>query len=152
MRQLALATVGLALVLAACTGSAPPPIEVEASAPAVSYVSDVEPILDRRCVACHSCYNAPCQLQLGSYEGLDRGASKAAVYSGSRLRAQDPTRLFVDAQTTEEWRAKDFTSVLENTADGGFNNSILLELLDAKRRQPMPVGEYHPEASDRDVQ
>ncbi|MBW2269637.1 MAG: fatty acid cis/trans isomerase [Deltaproteobacteria bacterium] len=69
-----------------------------------------------------------------------------AVYSSSRLRSQDPTRLFMDAQTTEEWRAKGFTSVVENTADRGFDNSILLALLEAKRRQPLPVGEYHAEA------
>jgi hypothetical protein len=121
---------------------------MKTTAAPVSYLEDVKPILDRRCVVCHSCYNSPCQLKLSSYEGLDRGASKQAVYSSSRLHPQDPTRLFMDAQTTEEWRAKGFTSVLENTAGSGFNNSILLELLEAKRRQPVPAGEYHPEAAD----
>jgi hypothetical protein len=124
--------------------AAPTPVEVPPAAPALSYVHDIKPILDRRCVVCHSCYNAPCQLQLGTYEGLDRGATKAAVYA-TRLRAQDPTRLFMDAHTTDAWRAKGFTSVLESTADSGFDDSILLELLEAKRRQPAPVGEYHAE-------
>ncbi len=112
MGRFTLVTIGLALWLGACAGEAPPPVEIRATAPTLSYQGDVEPVLDKRCVVCHSCYNAPCQLQLGSYEGLERGASKAGVYSSSRLRAQDPTRLFMDAQTTEEWRAKDFTSVL----------------------------------------
>jgi len=146
VRRSALATIGVALLLGACRGEAPPPVEIKTSAPPLSYLGDVKPVLDRRCVACHSCYNAPCQLKLSSYEGLDRGANKQGVYSSSRLHAQDPTRLFMDAQTTEQWRAKGFTSVLENTAGGDLNDSILLELLEAKRRQPVPVGRYEPEA------
>jgi hypothetical protein len=146
VRRSALATIGVALLLGACRGEAPPPVEIKTSAPPLSYLGDVKPVLDRRCVACHSCYNAPCQLKLSSYEGLDRGTSKQGVYSSSRLHAQDPTRLFMDAQTTEAWRAKGFTSVLENTAGGDHNDSILLELLEAKRRQPVPVGRYEPEA------
>jgi hypothetical protein len=148
LKSFALAVVGLGLLLGACMGEALPPVEIKTSAPALRYLDDVKPILDGRCVVCHSCYNAPCQLQLGSYEGIDRGASKETVYSGSRLRAQAPTRLFMDAQTSEEWRAKGFTSVLENTADSGFNDSILLQLLEAKRQQPLPVGEYQAEAAD----
>ena len=95
MRILVLATLGLALSVVACMGDvAPTPVDVPPSAPALSYVHDIKPILDRRCVVCH---NAPCQLQLGSYEVLDRGATKAAVYA-TRFRAQDPTRLFMDHQ------------------------------------------------------
>jgi hypothetical protein len=99
-------------------------------------------------VVCHSCYNAPCQLKLSSYEGLDRGGSKLPVYSGARLHDQEPTRLFTDAQTTHEWRAKGFHSVSENTASAGANDSILLTLLDAKRRHPEIRGAYHAEADD----
>jgi len=124
------------------------PVEVTPPVRTLSYVDDVRPVLDRRCVVCHSCYNAGCQLKLSSFEGLDRGASKQSVYSSSRLRAADPSRLFTDANTTEEWRDRGFASVLENTAEAGFNDSILIELLDAKRRQPVPFGEYHPEATD----
>jgi hypothetical protein len=145
LKHLTHATIGLTLLLGACTGSAPPPVEVEATAPPVSYLEDVKPVLDQRCVVCHSCYNAPCQLKLSSFEGLDRGASKAGVYASSRLRPQDPTRLFTDAQTTEQWRTMGFTSVSENTAEGDFNDSILLALLEAKQEQPVPTGEYHPE-------
>ena len=45
----------------------------------VSFYKEVKPILDTRCVSCHGCYDAPCQLKLGSIEGLDRGASKQLV-------------------------------------------------------------------------
>ncbi len=77
----------------------------------VSYWEDIQPILDSRCVVCHACYDAPCQLKLSSYEGILRGASKEPVYNASRLTPMDPTRLFIDASTPSEWRRKGFFSV-----------------------------------------
>lgn len=35
-----------------------------------------KPILDNRCVVCHACYDAPCQLKMTSAEGIDRGRAK----------------------------------------------------------------------------
>jgi uncharacterized membrane protein len=32
----------------------------------ISYNDSVRPILQRRCVVCHGCYDAPCQLKLSS--------------------------------------------------------------------------------------
>ena len=61
-------------------------------------------VLEQRCMVCHGCYDAPCQLKLEAHAGLVRGASKALVYDGARLRAADLTRLFDDAQTEEQWR------------------------------------------------
>jgi hypothetical protein len=49
-----------------------------AAAGGVSYRDDVRPILDNRCVVCHGCYDAACQLKLGSWEGIARGTSKSA--------------------------------------------------------------------------
>ena len=60
----------------------------------VDFIDDVKPILDKRCVSCHSCYNSPCQAKYSSFEGVDRGASKNLVYDATRLFADDPTRLF----------------------------------------------------------
>lgn len=37
------------------------------------YLHTVKPILESRCVVCHGCYDAPCQLKLSSPEGIDRG-------------------------------------------------------------------------------
>ena len=39
------------------------------------YWQDVKPVLEQRCVVCHACYDAPCQLKLSSIEGIERGAS-----------------------------------------------------------------------------
>lgn len=62
-----------------------------------SYSQSIQPIFTQKCVACHACYDAPCQLNLGSGEGLERGAHKDPIYNGTRTKAQPATRLFVDA-------------------------------------------------------
>ena len=46
----------------------------------------------------------------------------------------DPTRLFTDAKNTTEWRKKGFFSVTESTVGDGFNDSIMLQLLDQQRK------------------
>ncbi len=138
----------LFLCVGACTHNGLPAVTVDANSSPVSFLRDVKPILDGRCVVCHSCYNSPCQLKLSSYEGLDRGGSKDVVYDRFRFRTQDPTRLFMDADSTTAWRKRGFHSVIENGAKGDRNNSILLQLLDVKRRQPEITGEYRPEARD----
>ena len=82
----------------------------------VSYSRDVQPILSHKCVACHACYDSPCQLNLGSGEGVQRGASKLPVYDGVRTKAQATTRLYLDAHGEAAWRAKGFHSVLNPQA------------------------------------
>src|SRR5438445_13109455 len=72
------------------------------------YSQRVQPIFNNRCLSCHSCFNAPCQLNLQSYEGFARGATKLNVYNGSRLKAVEPSRIWVDAKSTEAWRKKAF--------------------------------------------
>ncbi len=76
------------------------------------YQDQVKPILESRCISCHACYDAPCQIKLTAPQGIERGGSKLKVYEGSRLLAASPTRLFEDAQTTEEWRGKEFYPIL----------------------------------------
>jgi len=139
----------LALTATACMQADMPPVKVETPiSTTVDYLDDVSPILARRCVVCHSCYNAACQLKLGSIEGIERGGSKIPVYDGARIRTQDPTRLFIDAQTTKQWRKKGFHSVTESDVSEPYNASIMLHLLDHKRRHPASTGEYHAEATD----
>ena len=53
--------------------------------PSVDFWRDVKPVLDSRCVVCHGCYDAPCQLQTTSYEGVTRGANKDTVYDSRPL-------------------------------------------------------------------
>ncbi|NOR57468.1 MAG: peptidylprolyl isomerase, partial [Sulfurimonas sp.] len=124
------------------------PVEVNIPQARIEYLKEVKPILDKRCVVCHSCYNSPCQLKLSSFEGVDRGASKDKVYLAERLLAQDPSRLFIDAKDTKEWREKGFNSVLESDAVNGSNNSMMLLLLDHKMKNPQSKGEYFSESDD----
>ena len=138
----------LLVLLAGCAAPPPPPVQVQIPDRRIDYVAEVKPLLDKRCVVCHSCYNSPCQLKLSSFEGVDRGGTKKAVYNSTRLTTMDPTRLFIDAQTTEQWRQKKFFSVTDNNARSGYNNSIMLQLLSHKMSNPKSTGDYHPEAED----
>ena len=144
-----LAMAGL-FVFVACAAKAPAPVPVafQITMRHIDYMNEVKPVLDRRCAVCHSCYNSPCQLKLDSFEGVDRGATKRAVYNSARLRSMDPTRLFTDAQSTNEWRKKEFFSVTDSNASCGLNNSIMIELLSHKMKNPKSVGEYRSEADD----
>jgi hypothetical protein len=107
----------------------------------MSYRRDVRPVLERRCVVCHGCYDAPCQLKLGSWEGIARGATKAVVYDGTRLEEAPPTRLFVDAQLPSQWRQKGFYPVLNERSPSPENNlaaSVLYRSLALKTAHPLP--------------
>lgn len=107
----------------------------------LTYYRDTKPIIDKRCVVCHSCYDAPCQLKLEAYEGLLRGANPSKVYDGTRLLGASLTRLFEDAQTTAEWRHKGFHPVLNerrNTASANINAGVMAQLLELKQIHPLP--------------
>jgi hypothetical protein len=114
----------------------------------VSYWRDIQPLLERRCAVCHACYDAPCQLKLGSFEGLDRGATKQLLYDGKRMHPVAPTRLFIDAQDTAGWRKKRFFPVLNERADtavAALDNSLLAKMLLLKRENPLPATGKLPE-------
>jgi hypothetical protein len=138
----------LTLLLAGCLAKALPPVAMKIPTRTIDYQQEVKPLLDKRCTVCHSCYNSPCQLKIDSFEGADRGATKEAVYNSSRLKAMDPTRLFTDAQTTAEWRQKKFFSVTASTVADGLNDSLMLQMLSHKLKNPKSVGEYQSEADD----
>ena len=122
------------------------PVKVEQAQVAINFLDDVKPILDKRCVSCHSCYNAPCQAKYSSFEGVDRGASKAVVYDALRLKAIEPTRLFIDAQTTEEWRQHDFYSLTKDKGSNSLeNDSMMMHMLNEKKMHPEVKGAYSPE-------
>ncbi len=130
------------LLFTACSNKELEEVQFKKFEKKVSYYKDVKPILDNRCVTCHSCYNSPCQLKLDSFEGLDRGSSKEEVYA-TRLKAAEPTRLFVDAISTKQWREKSFSSVLEKDEDS--DESIMMQFLFQKELNPQLKGNYSPE-------
>lgn len=128
-------------LLVAALLSTPAPAQ-DASQAAPDYRSQIKPLLAARCVACHACFDAPCQLNLTSFEGIDRGASKAKVYQGARLREADPTRLGLDAQSTAEWRNKGFfsaTTGVDAKSGAARPGGVMLDLLTLKKRSPEPA-------------
>ncbi|HEY5973381.1 MAG TPA: fatty acid cis/trans isomerase [Geobacteraceae bacterium] len=134
--------------LAGCAGKPLPPVAVKIPTRTIDYQKEVKPLLDKRCTVCHSCYNSPCQLKLDSFEGTDRGATKRAIYNAGRLKTMDPTRLFFDAQSTKEWREKQFFSVTESTVADGLNDSLMIQLLSHKLKNPKSTGDYKPETDE----
>jgi len=105
-----------------------------AAQPNISYVRDIQPILTEKCVACHACNDAPCQLNLGAGEGVARGASKIPVYDGERSVAQTPTRLFYDASGPRAWADKGFYSVLDAQ---GSQAALMSRMIDLGRSAPL---------------
>jgi hypothetical protein len=117
-----------------------PPERPVSSIQSYSYARDVKPILDQKCVACHGCYDAPCQLQLTSADGLLRGATKNPIYDSARLTDMAPTRLFVDATSTVEWREKKFFPVLNEqggSLDRNLESSLLFKMILLGRDHPL---------------
>ncbi|MDX2423022.1 MAG: fatty acid cis/trans isomerase [Amphritea sp.] len=111
-----------------------------------NFDSDVRPILDTKCLACHACYDAPCQLKMESYHGIERGASKLRVYDGGRLSDAIPTRLYIDAQTPQEWRQKGFYSVLSHYSDNEDQTAPLMQqMLDLGYNSPLPSDKVVPD-------
>ena len=111
----------------------------------------IKPLIDSRCVVCHACYDSPCQLNMASVDGIARGALKEKVYDGARLLAATPSRLFIDAQSTAQWRGRGFFPVLNErsqTAQANTQASVLAKMLELKQRQPLPSGAILPAAFD----
>ena len=118
-------------------------VSLPLSAAPLSYSRDVQPILTAKCVACHACYDAPCQLNLGSATGIQRGASPLEVYNARRTEAQATTRLFVDAQSEQGWRERGFHSVL-----GGGDAALVARMLELGRSHAPLPGSKLPEDLD----
>ena len=125
---------------------------IEATAPGtVDYWTDVKPIIEQRCVVCHGCYDAPCQLKMSSIEGIERGASPAIVYNQSRLKMAQPTRLFEDAQSVPEWRELGFHPVVnehEQTAEANVEAGVMHRILKLKDEHPLPDEKILPDSFD----
>ena len=117
----------------------------------VKYVQDVKPILESRCIVCHGCYDAPCQLDLSAHEGIERGANKDLVYNAGRLLAIEPTRLFVDAHSPAEWREKEFYPVLNErvqTKEANLKGNLIAKMLQLKQQHPLPTVTPLPSSFD----
>jgi len=145
------------LAFAGCTTDltrVPEAPEVPASTPAVAtrlpvpdFSREVRPVLEQRCVVCHACNDAPCQLKLEDHAGLVRGANPTPVYDGTRLTEAPPTRLHQDAHDVAAWRALGFHPVLAD-AQASPATGLMARLLTLRQTQPLPAGNLLPPTFD----
>jgi hypothetical protein len=149
------------LALTACSASNPDQneqmqkdIKAIQTLPELTF-KDVKPILEKRCIVCHGCFDAPCQLKLSSMEGITRGANKQKVYNKKRYFWQQPSRLFIDAKTTDEWRDMEFFSVLNEdelqSPEENLQNSLLYKMLNMKQLKSGRLPESGNLPDDLDV-
>lgn len=139
------------LLLSACESDNRTVAAVVAGNQSFNYQQHIQPIIENKCIACHACNDAPCQLKMQSAEGLERGASKLQVYDGARLKDIPPTRLYMDAQSTDEWHQKGFYSVLEKQLqpeEQGFGPSLLKNYIDLAQQNPLPLNKPIPDSID----
>ncbi len=115
------------------------------------YQQLAKPIIEQRCVVCHACYDAPCQLKMSSAAGIERGANPDLVYDGARLTAATPNRLFIDASGPAEWRQRGFHPVLNErrqTAEANIQASLLAQMLLLKQQHPLPAEQLLDDSFD----
>ncbi|HMS26119.1 MAG TPA: fatty acid cis/trans isomerase [Burkholderiaceae bacterium] len=106
-----------------------------------SYQQHIKPILDNRCVVCHGCYDAPCQLKMSSWDGIARGLSKSTVYGDLRMHETPLTRLGIDADFASQWRGLGFHPVLNEriaTTENNLAASVLWKSIELKQTHPLP--------------
>lgn len=135
-------------VLLALYRSAPPeelPRPLPSSPRPVDYLTEIRPIFEHKCVVCHACYDAPCQLKLSSHQGVLRGASKQQVYDGTRTQDAEPNRLYVDAHSEQAWRQRDFYSVIDGN---GQQAALMARMLALGHNHPWPANERLPDELD----
>lgn len=146
--------IALLFVLAACqnyqdaiSGNSQIPIPVIPPAPIerpVSYTQEIRPIIETKCLSCHSCFDAPCQLKLENAEGLLRGAFRESIYGGARTEAMPPTRLGIDELTVSGWRERGFHSVLQS--DDAQSEPLIAGMISLAKRYPFPPNSKIPDS------
>ncbi|MBL7545216.1 MAG: fatty acid cis/trans isomerase [Bdellovibrionaceae bacterium] len=98
------------------------------------YSREVQPIFNQRCIACHSCLESPCQLNLQTYDGVKRGGIQGSlVYNGVRTTEAPLTRMYQDGHTVQDWRAMGFYDIIGDVQNSIFLYSLKLGM---KNRQP----------------
>ncbi|MEI6895862.1 MAG: fatty acid cis/trans isomerase [Colwellia sp.] len=106
----------------------------------------IQPIIENRCVVCHGCYDAPCQLKMESRAGIVRGANKAQVYDGERLLTADITDSLsklteINTENLTPLRQQGFFPILnerQQTEQANTQASLFYQMLALKKQHPLP--------------
>ncbi len=118
--------------------AASPPPSTHSSGYTVDYVSQVQPIFNRRCIACHGCLGSPCNVKLDSFPGVERGGFEQNPYAahlGLGVRTDMEA-----ANSTAEWRERGFYPIVarQGAGDANLQASLLFRMIDAGRRHNLP--------------
>lgn len=103
---------------------------------ASEYSEKIQPIFDNRCIACHSCLNGPCQLNLQNYDNFARGATHKNVYDGLRIDSVAPTRPGIDATKVIDWRKLGFYDVNQSRK---LEENIFYQILGVKKLEKRDI-------------
>ncbi|TMM45762.1 fatty acid cis/trans isomerase [Colwellia ponticola] len=115
-------------------------------AQAINFNKNIQPIIENRCVVCHGCYDAPCQLKMENRAGLERGANKAMVYNGERLVTANISDSLsalteLNRDTLQPQRQQGFFPVFnerQQSALGNTQASLFYQMLALKQQHPLP--------------
>ena len=138
-RFLAAVFAGL-LFMSGCGEEKGTPVAQTGPAPSASpeYVTDIQPIFNRRCIACHGCLGSPCNVKLNSFRGADRGGFGINPYGN---HVGESPRVGMDlVQTTGEWRQRGFYPILnrEGTVKDRLDRSLLYKMVVAGYQHNKP--------------
>ena len=102
------------------------------------YLNQVQPIFNRRCIACHGCLDSPCLLKLTNHEGVIRGAY-ARNPEATHIFAEAPVRLNNEPNLAA-WRKRGFHPVIEQQGDPVErpHRSVLYQMLAAGQDHNQP--------------
>ncbi|MXS83264.1 fatty acid cis/trans isomerase [Nitrosomonas oligotropha] len=110
----------------------------------VSYTQEIRPIIESKCLSCHGCFDAPCQLKMENAEGLLRGAFRESIYGGVRTEAMPPTRLGIDELTVSGWRERGFHSVLQS--GDAQSEPLIAGMISLAKQYPFPPNSKIPDS------
>lgn len=116
------------------------------------FISKVQPILEKRCVVCHSCYEAPCLMHFTSYEGIQRGLTKHErfeIFSDSLPNRIRDAPLYIGENNSPrwdqpEWAKRDFSAIFQTLPSGKIDlKNSLFALAIKQGRLNTPDFNYH---------
>lgn len=102
------------------------------------YVDDVQPIFNRRCIACHGCLGSPCNVKLDSFRGLQRGGFGLNAYSDHV--GNYPRTDMEAAHSLAAWRKKGFYPIVarDGAPEKNLDGSLLYLMIEAGQAHNSP--------------
>jgi hypothetical protein len=103
-----------------------------------TYASEIQPLFDNRCIACHGCIGSPCNVKLSSFRAVERGGFGKNPYS---LHFDNFKRTGMDVHaTTEGWRKDGFYPIVSRGGNATENlaGSMISQLVTVGHQNNQP--------------